>query len=365
MARKAAFGSIRKINGGRFQARYTGPDRKQHTGPHTFRTKGDASAYLATVHADLLRQEWSPTEKRAMRTFAAFSEAWLAGRELKPRSREHYRRLLDQHLLPEFGSRTLRSIEPGEVRAWYQSWGSRTPTLRAHAYGLLRTILASAVEDRLLDSNPAHVRGGGTSKRVKRIQPATLPELETIVERMPEDKGLMVLLAAWCALRFGELTELRRKDIDPKHGVIRIRRAVVRVDGGRVVGEPKSDAGLRDVAIPPHLMPAVREHLLRHAGAGAEGLLFPAHDGTSHLAPSSLYKTFYAARAAAGRPDLRFHDLRHTGAVLAAGTGATLAELMSRLGHSSPAAALRYQHASADRDRAIAEALSALATDVQ
>ena len=63
----------------------------------------------------------------------------------------------------------------------------------------------------------------------------------------------------------------------------------------------------------------------------------------------------------AGRPDLRFHDLRHTGAVLAAQTGATLAELMGRLGHSTSSAAMRYQHAAADRDKAIAEALSRLA----
>ena len=76
----------------------------------------------------------------------------------------------------------------------------------------------------------------------------------------------------------------------------------------------------------------------------------------------SLYKVFYPAREKAGRPDLRWHDLRHTGAVLAAQTGATLAELMGRLGHSTPQAALRYQHAAAGRDAQIAAALSALAT---
>ena len=68
---------------------------------------------------------------------------------------------------------------------------------------------------------------------------------------------------------------------------------------------------------------------------------------SSTLAPSTLYKVFYPARHKAGRADLRFHDLRHTGATLAAATGATLAELMSRLGHSTPGAALRYQHAAA------------------
>lgn len=78
------------------------------------------------------------------------------------------------------------------------------------------------------------------------------------------------------------------------------------------------------------------------------------------MAPSTLYKVYYPARKAAGRPDLRWHDLRNNGAVLAAQTGDTLAELMGRLGHSTPGAALRYQHAAADRDAEIAKRLSAV-----
>ncbi len=67
------------------------------------------------------------------------------------------------------------------------------------------------------------------------------------------------------------------------------------------------------------------------------------------------------ARRAVGRPDLRLHDVRHSGLTWAAASGASVAELMHRGGHASPAAALRYQHATADRDRAIADALAALA----
>ena len=197
---------------------------------------------------------------------------------------------------------------------------------------------------------------------------------------MPERHRLMVLLAAWCALRFGEITELRRSDVDTRRGVLRIRRGVVRVTGqGKLVKAPKSDAGVRDVAIPPHLLPAVREHLLAHAEKGRDGLLFPATQG-GQIPPSSFYGKattkqkdgttragwgFYEARRVAGRPDLAFHDLRHTGAVLAAQTGATLAELMGRLGHSTPGAAMRYQHAAKDRDAQIAIALSAIANGQQ
>jgi integrase len=53
---------------------------------------------------------------------------------------------------------------------------------------------------------------------------------------------------------------------------------------------------------------------------------------------------------------LHFHDLRHTGGALSAATGATLKELMARLGHSSVRAAMIYQHATRDRDQPIAKA---------
>ena len=120
---------------------------------------------------------------------------------------------------------------------------------------------------------------------------------------------------------------------------------------------PKSAAGVRDVYVPPHLIPALRDHMAKHVAPGAGSLLFPARHG-GHLAPGTLYRRFYAARDAAGRPDLRFHDLRHSGAVLAALSGATLAELISRLGHSTPAAALRYQHVAQGRDKDLAGAMS-------
>lgn len=154
----------------------------------------------------------------------------------------------------------------------------------------------------MIPANPCHIRGAGNSKRVHKIKPATLAELETLVAAMPERYRLMVLLAAWCGLRFGELTELRRRDINVEHRLVHVRRGVVRVDGVSIVGPPKTDAGIRDVAIPPHLIPMVKEHLSGTITGGRDGLLFPAADGVGHLAPSSLYKVFYPARAKAGGP---------------------------------------------------------------
>ena len=375
MAKRRSFGQLRRLPSKRWQAFYTGPDTALHYAPSTFETKIDAEAWLIDERRIIASGLWvAPAERHYAQitsiTLAGYAGPWLTDRPLKPRTREHYQALLDKQILPSLGDKPLKALTPVTIRSWHAEIGTRTPTLRAHAYALLRTILATALHDGLIAANPCHIRGAGNSKRVHTIKPLTLPELETLLAHMPERHRPLVLLAAWCGLRFGELVELRRSDIDLKNGRIKIRRAVVRANGEVIIGTPKSDAGTRDVAIPPHLLGAVESHIADHAEVGRNGLLFPATGG-GHLSPSSLYGRaptrtragwgFYGARAAAGRPDLRWHDLRHTGAVWAAATGATLAELMARLGHSTQGAALRYQHAAHDRDAEIARRLSQLA----
>jgi integrase len=364
---KGAFGTVSKLPSGRYRALYYGPDGKRgrrYKAPRTFTTKKAARQWLSTVQADILRNAWLPPADQMpvtkALTLAAYTGVWIAQRELKDRTREHYDRLLDAHILPPLGGLPIASITADDVRAWYAKLDRDTPTLRAHCYGLLRTIMGTAVTDGKIPANPCVIRGGGSAKRAVTIRPASLDELAKLVDAMPENQRVMILLASWCAMRFGELTELRRADVDVDDGIIRIRRGVVRVDGQFKVTTPKSEAGVRDVHVPPHLMPALRDHLVDHVEPGQDSLLFGAAHG-GHLAPATLYRSFYRARAAAGRPGLRFHDLRHTAATLAAATGATLAELMGRLGHSTPAAALRYQHVGRGRDREIAALLSELA----
>jgi integrase len=370
---KRTFGSIRKLPSGRFQARYTGPDGVTYAGrtpegrPLTFDARQYAEKYLSRVDADIQADHWvspdTPKVRNAVAQFGTYAETWLAGRDLSPSTRRLYRVTLDKQIIPAFGETPVTEITPVMVREWNARLRTQTgPTQRAHAYSLLRTILRTAVDDEVIPANPCRVRGAGQVKRAREIRPASLAELEALVKAIPARYRLMVLLAAWCAMRFGELAELRRGDIDVKNAVIHIRRGVIRTASGAEVKGPKSEAGKRDVNIPPHLMPLVADHLIEHVERGKDALVFPAAgDPQQHMAPSALYAVYHPARDAAGRPDLRFHDLRHTGAVLAAATGATLAELMARLGHSTVSAALRYQHAAADRDKAIAAALSELA----
>jgi integrase len=378
MARKkrqpGTFGAVETLPSGRHRARYRGPDGRRYTAPTLFLTKRDARGWLSLRQADIIKGAWMPpsaAERPQHRlTFKTYSDTWMAQRELKDRTREHYSKLLEDHLVPRFGSHPIASITVDDVRAWHAGMGNKTPTLRAHCYGLLRTIMATAASDGKITVNPCVIRGAGSARRVHKIRPASLDEIEIITREMPEQYRAMVLLAAWCALRFGELTELQRRDIiilddaddpDDAYGIVRVERAVVRVDKEFRVTTPKSDAGRRDVEIPPHLLPVIKDHLAQFVGPEKDALLFPAAHG-GHLAPASLYRHFYKARSAATRDDLRWHDLRHSGAVLAAATGATLAELMARLGHSTPQAAMRYQHAAQGRDRQIAKLLSKMVT---
>lgn len=374
---RRSFGWLRKLPSGRWQASYTGPDTTRHAAPATFTTKGDAEAWLNAERVLIERNEWTSPAARveaarqaALKakavTFDIYATTWLAGRDLKPRTREDYRRLLEGKLMPTFGPLELRAITPAGVRAWWTAQGTDTPTLRARAYELLRAIMRTAADDELIPVSPCRLRAKETTaKREHRVEPATPAQVQAIADAMPARYALAVQLAAWCALRYGEIAELRRSDVvleaDGAGGKLRIRRGVTWPQSASkpVVGLPKSEAGVRDVAIPPHLIPAVKSHLADHAQWGADGLLFPNRQGmqTHH---ATFAKPWAQARKAGGRPALHFHDLRHTGAVLAAGTGATLAELMARLGHSTPQAAMVYQHAAQDRDAAIAAALSRL-----
>lgn len=366
---KRDFGTIRKRSNGRWQAYYVGLDQNFHRAPSTFTAKSDAEAWLAAERRLIQNDEWTPARSRRARVrrsaeaFGPYAESWLEFRELKPRTRALYRRQLDRFILPAFADLSIRDITPSVVRVWHSRLDPRTPAQRAQAYALLRAILSTAVADEIVAANPCRIRGAGMAPRSRRVEPATLDELALLVEHMPERYGPLVLIGAWCGLRFGELAELRRSDVDLTTRTIHVRRGVVRIDGHMTVGTPKSEAGIRDVSIPPHLVPMLRDHLEFRVPDVRDALVFSSvSDPNVQLHPNTIYRHWYRAREAAGRPDLRIHDLRHTGAVLAAQTGATLAELMARIGHSTPQAALRYQHAARGRDAEIAEALSEIMT---
>jgi integrase len=342
---------IQKRNG-RWQAAYRGPDHRERT--KTFRTKIEAEQWLATQVAAMAGGGWvDPSAGKV--TLEAFAWKWLEQRtDLAVRTAELYRWLLKRHVLPALGKRSLAALAPSDVRTWHAALAEDHPTTAAKAYRLLSQIMRTAVADEKIHRNPCQVKGAAVERAPERPM-SSIVEVQQLAEAMPARLRTAVLLAAWCQLRRAELLGLRRKDIDLSAGTVSIEVTRTKAMNGTVIVKaPKSDAGRRVTAIPSVILRDVRGHLAAHVGAEGDALLFPVADQT-------LSAAWVKARIACGRPGLRLHDMRHAGLTWTAIAGATTAELMHRAGHASATAALRYQHATADRDRALAEALAGLA----
>lgn len=122
--------------------------------------------------------------------------------------------------------------------------------------------------------------------------------------------------------------------------------------GKLVTGRPKSDAGARVVTLPEVIVGDLAWHLQRFSEPEHDGLVFVGEKG-AQLRCSNFTKVWAKALKDAGLPQIHVHDLRHTGNTRAAMTGASLKELMARMGHSSTKAAMIYLHTAKDRDRAL------------
>lgn len=350
------FGNVRRRSSGRWEASYY-KDGARHTAPTTFSTKADARAYLAAIETAIRRGSWvDPRFGRI--TVGRYCELWLNARsDLRPRTVEQYRGLLKRYVLPMFADVELAELKPSTVRTWYGELAAVHPTSAVNAYRLLRAVYNTALRDDIVGSSPCRIIGGGSDRTPERPMPS-IAQVEALRGAMDERLRAAVILAAWGGLRRGEVLGLQRHDVNELVGGIRVERTLHELhDGSVVYGPPKSAAGVRFVHLPKPAMAAVLDHVRLYVASHNDAPLFPARNGPA-LRPRTLEAEWRKARKAVGLEHIRFHDLRHFHLTIFATTGATTAELMARAGHSSPRAALTYQHATSDRDRVLADALA-------
>ncbi len=368
--RKRRFGRVRQLRSGRWQARYPGPDGIDRAAPQTFKTKRDADVWLTLKEAEIKRGDWLDPDAGKV-PFGAYAEAWINDHVLKPRTVGLYRGLLKNHLAA-FGRVDLADIREADVRRWRKErldFGPCQgrpfgPVTVAKAYRLLHAVMSTAVDDGKVRRNPCRIKGAGQEHSKERpvIPVSTLIEL---LDQVPPRFRALLLLATFANLRFGELAGLRRQAIDLDACVVRVVISTAEMDDGTLIdGDPKSQAGTRTVAFAREIVPELRWHLECFAQAGDDGLVFIGPKG-GQLRRSNFRKFWHQAREAVGLPELHFHDLRHTGNTMAAAQGASLRELMERMGHSSPRAALIYLHATRERDEAIAAGMGKLLKDAR
>lgn len=403
--RREAWGSLRKLPSGRWQARYLGPDGETYTArteddrPLTFLTKTDARVWLAGVQTKIARQEWeSPAGLAARRLaeanaerarsmgFAEYSHRWLAMIRAEPNRSgktralgtiRSYKGKVDGYLIPEFGDTPLRHIDTERIRAMAERLDAIPSPLnpKSKFNGITRPVLVvlmmilrQAARDGIIPAAPAvSIPKQGMVRHdadyVEGEDVATPAQVEALYQATPKHWAIMVLLASWCQLRRAECLGLQRRDIE-WHGdgtaTLHVRRQLS-AHTGDYSSDLKSEAGKRSISVPRIMRDRLEAHLRENVGREAKAPLVPTNPrGSVPLSNTRWGYVWMESRDAVPGlpPRFRFHDLRHAGLTIFAQEGATIAELMRRGGHSDIRVVLRYQHATLARDRELADRMS-------
>lgn len=369
---RRGFGAIRKLPSGRYQASYQSPEGVRVTGPRTFASKIDAEGFLAQIRKQIDSDSWKEHIEEPVKelTFGELAERHIllqntrTGQPLKASTLEHYRKLL-LGPLKSFSTQQVASISKSDVDDWWieiTKTGKRTTASKA--YKLLVAVMKRAVEDSLIPANPCAVRGAQSANSGKTIVCPSPAMVAKIAKEMDDSLSMMVLLMSYGGLRFGEITELRRKDIHlveselEEYYELQVSRAVVYVDKKFMVGTPKSKASKRVVALTSGLNNTIREFLAEFDKSGRQSsLLFPSPTNpATHMRNDYFAKKLIQAKKSAGlaTSGITPHSFRHFAGTYFAASGANLAEVKAWLGDSSTAAVQRYLH-SVGRDSKIAQ----------
>jgi integrase len=342
----------------RWRVRYRDPAGRERA--KSFARKQDAVRFLQHAEADKLRGQWvDPRQGRT--TVGELAERWYATTvTLKPKTREDYRSLLHNHVLPAVGDRAVASLDTLAVRGWLAGLvsGGLSPSRAKHAYYVLYAVLEAAIQAGALVRNPATgVRA--PRARSREMQFLSAGEVERLAEATVPPYGLLVRFAAYTGLRAGELAALRVKRLDLLRGTVRVVESASEVGGRLILGPTKTHAE-RTVRLPRFLRDDLATYLASRS-RDPDGFVFTAPKG-GQLRHNNFYqRLFCPALARAGLPEqVRFHDLRHTCAALLIAQGAHPKAIQAHLGHSSIQVTMdRYGHLFPDALEHLADRLDA------
>lgn len=364
---RSSWGAIRQLpHNKRYQASYMGPDSKRHNAPDTFRNKSDAQAWLASKRTEIANGSWqdpsNSSEPKASKKFGEYAIQYISlqtnhkGELLRESTKAVYERQLQTHF-ERFMSLDVCEIKKIMIDNWYMELSKQGKvTTASKVYKLMNAIMKRAIDDGIRTDNPCKIRGASNATTGRKVSIPSADELNRIAEVINPRYRELILLAGYGGLRWGEVTELRRKDVERRKEdgvsfyVLHISRAVTLCREKFIVNRPKSTSGTRAVRIPTALTPILDRYMLSSVDAQPEALLFKAAEGGragEHLRHDVFYNSWRPAIAKVFKnPEgITFHSLRHFGGTNMHQSGAPMKELMSWLGDSSITAVERYLHA--------------------
>jgi integrase len=348
----------RRVQAGRvtYRARWRDPRGRERK--RSFNRKTDAQRFLVGIEDAKLRGAYVDPAKGKV-SFAEWAERWFATTaDLKPATRRTYRLLLDNQVLPHFGTATLAGIDTLAVREWVAALveGGLSPSRVRNAHQVLSQVLAAAVEGGRLARNPA--AGVRLPKRVEReMLFLDAAQVEQLADAIGPHYRMLVYFLAYTGLRFGEAVALRVKRLDLLRGRCEVVESATEV-GSRLVWGPTKTDERRTVRLPRFLAELLGEHLAGRA-SDPDSLVFCAPQGGPLRERKFLHGQLKPAARRAGLPEtLRAHDLRHTAASLLIRQGASVKAVQWTLGHKSAVMTLdRYGHLWPDELEDLAERL--------
>lgn len=347
------FGAVRKLPSGYWQASYTN-EGQRHRAPKTFNTKSDALAYLATIETDLRRGGWINPDLSETR-FSVVAERWVNSSTSKRQSSiKRDLGILDQHLLPIFGDKSIGAIRPAAIQTLIGTWVGEysTSTIHRH-YATLRSVFSYAESSEMILKSPCR---GIRLPKIRQIDRPILTsdQLESLSEALGPIDGLFMWCGATLGMRWSEVAGLTVNRLDLDGRTVMVDRQITR-DGS--FAPPKSDAGSRMLGIPSWMAEDFSK-LIEDFEKEPESLLFSTDHGTPFSYPNWRQRNWLPACKEVGLDGLRFHDLRSMAATALVASGADVKTAQNRLGHSSSRMTLDiYARATSEADRIAADAV--------
>lgn len=351
------------------------PKRITKRFPLGFETQ--AEKWLNDAETAIRMGTWKPpkVEKNSQRatvvTFKDYATRYVRerhkvnGEPIQETTRQKYEQYLRDDLLPILGNIPMASITPRDIQMWADSMkvgkAGEGASIKRHVWELLSAIFRQACEQpldeagtTLLSTTPVLLRVD-KPRSDKAYADVSMDELNVLYEAMPGRFALVIYLVGVLSLRPGEAYALQRRDIelaeDGSGGLLHVSKGAKGVirDGHKImtVGSTKTPGSVRDLPLPPFLIPYIKRHLDIYVEERPNAYLFTGERSHALVSDQSVRNAWYRARKAVPRLEkrkLRLYDLRHRALTEVAKHTNSLKAIMAQGGHTQVSTAMHYQH---------------------